>query len=97
MSSLILMGQNMGLFEDPSETSQMASEAEDQSLFFVPRFRGGSVDHPGATTGFIGLTPKTKPRETVRAILEAIAYVMKQLLEIMEIESPQSLACDTIM
>ena len=90
---------SLELFEDPSETTQMALEAQDSDIFFVPGFNGlqAPINDPNATAGFIGLSPSTNSGEIVRAILEAIAFGMKQLLEIMEVESPQSLASDCIM
>ena len=42
------------------------------------------------------MTSNTKPDEFLRAILESIAFGMKQLLEIMETESPHSTSNDTI-
>ena len=74
-------------------------EAQDLNLFFVPGFNGlqAPINDPNATAGFIGLTPTIKSGELVRAVLESIAFGMKQLLEIMETESPQSLASDSIM
>jgi len=44
----------------------------------------------------MGMTSNTKPDEFLRAILESIAFGMKQLLEIMETESPHSTSNDTI-
>ena len=44
----------------------------------------------------IGMTSSTKPDEFLRAILESIAFGMKQLLEIMETESPHSTSSDSI-
>jgi len=97
-SSIILWAQNMGLFTEPAETSQLAENAPDTNLFFVPGFNGlqAPINDPSATAGFIGMTSSTKPDEFLRAILESIAFGMKQLLEIMETESPQSTSSDSI-
>ena len=75
------------------------SQAPDTDVFFVPGFNGlqAPINDPNATAGFIGIGPETKPDVFLRAILESIAFGMKQLLEIMEIESPQSLSSETIM
>lgn len=97
-SSIIIWAQNMGFFTEPVETSQMAENAPDTNIFFVPGFNGlqAPINDPSATAGFIGMTSNTKPDEFLRAILESIAFGMKQLLEIMETESPHSTSNDTI-
>ena len=98
-SSVILWAQNMGLFKTPEESGQIAAQAPDTNVFFVPGFNGlqAPINDPNATAGFIGIQPETKPDVFLRSILESIAFGMKQLLEIMEIESPQSLTSETIM
>ena len=90
----------LGLFKDPLETSDIAMQAQDCHLFFIPGLIGGMhvpLYDPNGTAGFIGLTPSIKSGEMVRAILESIAFGMKHLLESMKIESPQSLSNDSIM
>ena len=89
----------LGLFQNPSESCEIASNASDSDIFFVPGFNGlqAPINDPNATAGFIGIQPESKPDEFLRAILESIAFGMKQLLEIMETESPQSQTSDTIM
>ncbi len=59
-------------------------------------FNQAPVNDPKAGAGFIGLTPNDGPKEMLRAVLESIAFGMKQLLDIMESESQYSLGCDTI-
>ena len=45
-----------GLFNEPAETSQLAENAPDTNLFFVPGFNGlqAPINDPSATAGFIG-------------------------------------------
>ena len=88
----------LGLFTEPAETSQLAENAPGTNLFFVPGINGlqAPINDPSATAGFIGMTSSTKPDEFLRAILESIAFGMKQLLEIMETESPHSTSSDSI-
>ena len=45
------------------------------------------MNDPTAAAGFIGLTPNCGSKEILRAVLESIAFSMKQLLETMELES----------
>ena len=98
-SSVILWAQNMGLFKNPEDSCDIAAQAPDTNVFFIPGFNGlqAPINDPNATAGFIGIQPETKPNVFLRAILESIAFGMKQLLEIMEIESPQSMTSETIM
>lgn len=89
----------LGLFHCPSESSDLAECAPDSDLFFIPGFGGlqAPINDPNATAGFIGLTPATTSKELLRAVLESIAFGMKQLLEVMETESPHSMTSDSIM
>ena len=46
----------LGFFTEPVETSQMAENAPDTNIFFVPGFNGlqAPINDPSATAGFIG-------------------------------------------
>ncbi|TRY74858.1 hypothetical protein TCAL_11213 [Tigriopus californicus] len=90
-SSVIEWGLGMNFFEDPAETSDIAESVANQdfSLFFVPGFCGlqAPISDPSATAGLIGMNPKTSRPDIVRAILESIAFTMKQLVQTMDEES----------
>ena len=46
----------ISFFTEPVETSQMAENAPDTNIFFVPGFNGlqAPINDPSATAGFIG-------------------------------------------
>eukprot|EP00095_Tigriopus_kingsejongensis_P001848 maker-scaffold10_size831480-snap-gene-7.25 protein:Tk01848 transcript:maker-scaffold10_size831480-snap-gene-7.25-mRNA-1 annotation:"glycerol kinase 5" len=94
-SSVIEWGLQMKLFQDPDETSDIAQSVSnsDFSLYFVPAFCGlqAPISDPSAAAGLIGLSPKTTSPELVRAILESIAFTMKQLVQTFEEESDYQL------
>ncbi len=79
------------LFNDPIETSDIAASVDDRNfdLYFVPSFFGlqAPINDPDAGAGFIGIRPQTGKKEMLRAVLESIAFTMKQLQETMEQES----------
>jgi glycerol kinase len=87
------------MIDNPSESSGIAESVSDSDLYFIPGFGGlqAPINDPSATAGFIGLTAKTNKEQMLKAVLESIAFGMRQLLEIMETESPHSQKSDTIM
>ena len=100
----------MGLFDDPSESSEIVSAAvaaerrsEERAserggaplfgLCFVPGFHGltaPSAD-PRAGAGVIGLTPESGRADVLRAVLESVAFTIKQLEDTFERESDYEL------
>ena len=83
-SASIKWGKVMGFFQDPSETSDVAYLAKDNSgLLFVPAFHGlqEPFTDPKAGCGFIGLKPDHGVKEMTRAILESIAFGVKAIVD----------------
>jgi putative glycerol kinase 5 len=79
----ILWGIQIGLYDDPAATSDMAASVSDSDgCFFVPAFNGLSapVNDFNAAAGFIGVKASTTKEHMVRAILQSIVFRVAQLL-----------------
>jgi len=77
----------LGLISDVSETERLASSIKgNEGVFFVPAFVGLGAPHwdQYARGLIIGLTRGTGRAHLVRATLEAIAYLTRDVLEEME-------------
>lgn len=83
--SAVEWGKNFGLYSTPSETEAIAESVEDSSgVRFVPAFDGIQVpfNDPNAGAGIMGLTHCTRKEHIVRAILESLAYIFKQVYDV---------------
>ncbi|XP_030220789.1 glycerol kinase 5 isoform X2 [Gadus morhua] len=82
----IKWAQGLELFSDVQETSAMAySVADSDGVCFVPSFSGlqAPLNDPTACASFMGLTPSTNKCHLVRAILESVAFSVRQLYQTM--------------
>lgn len=92
--TVICWAQKLGLLDDPFESSEIATSVPDSGgVYFIPAFSGlqAPFNDNLAVSAFIGLNAKTSKCHMVRAILEAIAFRIKQLYDIMEEEADFSL------
>ncbi|XP_076601702.1 glycerol kinase 5 [Chaetodon auriga] len=86
----IKWAQELELFSDVQETSEMAySVSDSDGVCFVPSFSGlqAPLNDPKACASLMGLKPSTTKSHLVRAILESIAFRNKQLYETMLTET----------
>ena len=86
-SASIEWGQNMGFYQNPKETSDIAFAANELGdLCFVPGFHGlqEPFTDPRAGCGLIGLKSEHGKKEMTRAILESIAFGVKAIVERVE-------------
>ncbi|KAK7070653.1 putative glycerol kinase 5 [Halocaridina rubra] len=80
--SVIEWGRKIGLYENASETSDMASSVKSSNnVFFIPAFQGiqAPVNDARATSGFLGLSEDTSRAHMVRAMLESLAFRVYQM------------------
>lgn len=78
------------IIDDPSETEKMAVAAKSNGgVYFVPAFAGLAAPHwdSYARGMIIGITGGTTREEIVRATLEAIAYQVKDNLDVMNMDA----------
>ncbi|XP_045452645.1 putative glycerol kinase 5 [Melitaea cinxia] len=81
-ASIIKWAQNLGLFDNPQDTAEIAMSVPDtDDVFFIPAFSGlGPPYNDGtAASGFVGVKPSTRAPHLVRAVLEALAFRTAQL------------------
>ncbi|XP_047518640.1 putative glycerol kinase 5 [Pieris napi] len=83
-ASIIKWAHNLGLFEKPEDTADIAMSVPDSDgVFFIPAFSGLGPPYNDCTaaSGFIGMKPSTTKAHLVRAVLEAIAFRTAQLYD----------------
>ncbi|KAH8370991.1 hypothetical protein KR093_005857, partial [Drosophila rubida] len=92
--TVVSWAQSCELFDDPAETSDIATSVPDSNdVYFMPAFSGlgPPVNDYRAASGFIGMTPSTTKAHMVRALLESIVFRVVQLIESAEQETHQKL------
>lgn len=74
------------LIDDPAETEVLAGQVSDNGgVYLVPAFVGLGAPYwePRATAAIVGLTPAATKAHIARAALEAIAYRIRDVLDVM--------------
>ncbi len=74
----------LGLFEEAAETAALAQQVPDSNgVYFVPALSGLGAPHwdMSARGAFMGLTGGVKKEHLVRAVLEAIAFQVKEVID----------------
>ncbi|KAK3849532.1 hypothetical protein Pcinc_043719, partial [Petrolisthes cinctipes] len=92
--TVIEWGQTMGLYENASETSDLAMSAKgDNSVYFIPAFQGiqAPLNDARATAGILGLSANTGRPQLVRAMLESLAFRVHQMYSAMRAEADYDL------
>jgi glycerol kinase len=91
---------SLKLIKTAAESETMATQVTDNAgVYFVPAFSGLGAPHwdMSARGAFLGITGGTQPAHLVRAVLEAIAYQVKEVVEAINASSDtqvQKLAVD---
>ena len=96
--NVVEWGNKFGLYSSPSETETIAESVRDSDgLTFVPAFDGIHVPHndPCSTAGMLGITHSTRKEHMVRALLESLAYSVKQVYDVgsTELDIPIKIVC----
>ncbi|MBF2067264.1 MAG: glycerol kinase GlpK [Calothrix sp. C42_A2020_038] len=91
---------SLKIINTAAETETMATSITDNGgVYFVPAFSGLGAPHwdMSARGAFLGITGATQPEHMIRAVLEAIAYQVKEVVEAINVSSTipvQKLAVD---
>ncbi len=91
---------NLKLIQNAAQTETMATSVTDNGgVYFIPAFSGLGAPHwdMSARGAFFGITGGAKPEHMVRAVLEAIAYQVKEVVQAINASSTipvQKLAVD---
>lgn len=94
--SLVNWAKNVQLFDKPEETAEMAKSLESSGeVFFLPPLpeMATSSDHPLASSTITGLKASSTRSHIVRALLEAIAFQVKIVINLVESEANLKLKC----
>ncbi|XP_026494171.2 putative glycerol kinase 5 [Vanessa tameamea] len=89
-ASIIKWAQNLGLFDNPQDTAEIAMSVPDSDdVFFIPAFSGLGPPYNDCTaaSGFVGMKPSTTKAHLVRAVLESLAFRTAQLYSCVRTET----------
>ncbi|XP_039759512.1 putative glycerol kinase 5 [Pararge aegeria] len=89
-ASIIKWAQNIGLFDNPQDTAEIAMSVPDSDgVFFIPAFSGLGPPYNDftAASGFVGMKPSTTKAHLVRAVLESLAFRTAQLYTCVQAET----------
>jgi len=89
-ASIEWLKNQLGLIRDSSEVEKLAtSVADNGGVYLVPAFAGLSAPYwsPQARAAIIGMTAHTGKAHVVRAALEAIAYQIRDVLDMMRADA----------
>lgn len=81
-ASIIKWAQNLGLYDNPEDTAELASSVPDtDGVYFIPAFSGLGPPYNDSTAaaGFVGVKPSSSRAHLVRAVLESLAFRTAQL------------------
>jgi glycerol kinase len=84
-----------GLIRDAAEVEALATSVPDNGgVYFVPAFAGLSAPYwkPHARAAILGLSGHSRREHVVRAALESIAYQIRDVLDMMQSDSPVTVA-----
>ena len=84
----------LGLIQSAAEVEKMARSVKDNGgVYLVPAFAGLSAPHwsPEARAAIVGMTAHTRKAHVVRAAQEAIAYQIRDVLDLMRAEAKVTL------
>lgn len=85
-ATIAWMRDQMQFISHPAETEALAQAVPDNGgVYLIPAFVGLSAPYwqPEAKAAIVGLTPGSTKNHIVRAALEAIAYQIKDVLDVM--------------
>jgi putative glycerol kinase 5 len=83
--AVINWAQSIDLFKKPDQTQSLAeSVADSNGLYFVPAFSGlqAPYNDPSAVCSIIGINATTNKAHITRAILEALAFRILEVIEV---------------
>jgi glycerol kinase len=89
-ASVLWLQENLGLVADPKETGETAeSLPNSQGVYFVPALVGLAAPHwnRNVKAVFLGLTSGSTRKHLIRAVLEAIAFRVLEVVKTMEGDS----------
>ncbi len=83
-ASIQWLRDGLGLIKDAADTESLSNQVEDtDGVYFVPALSGLGAPHwdMKARGAFLGITGGVKKEHMVRAVLEAIAYQVKEVVD----------------
>ena len=99
-ATITWLKEQIGLIADTNESEDLARSVDDNGgVYLVPAFSGLSAPYwrSSARAAIVGMTTHTTKAHIVRAALESIAYQVRDVLEMLRLEShtvPQLLLAD---
>ena len=94
-ASIQWLRDGLKLIEDAAETEPLSQQVEDtDGVYFVPALSGLGAPHwdMNARGAFLGITGGVRREHMVRAVLEAIAYQVKEVVDAVNKDSDQPIS-----
>ena len=94
-ASIQWLRDGLGLIKDAAETESLSNQVEDtDGVYFVPALSGLGTPHwdMKARGAFLGITGGVKKEHMVRAVLEAIAYQVKEVVDAVNKDSDKAVS-----
>ncbi len=96
--SAVELLRDLGFYGDVKETSDLAFKSRNEQLMIVPSFTGLGTPHYVTMPGMIyGISNAMKREDFVKALLEALAFRVAEIVEIIRDEMPweiKRMRCD---
>ncbi len=96
--SAVELLRDIGIYSDVAETSDMAFKSENDDMLLIPAFTGLATPHYVSVLGLLyGISNAMRREDIVKALLEALAFRIAEIVEIMEREFPwglKKIRCD---
>jgi glycerol kinase len=89
-ATIAWLKDQLGLIASAGETAALAASIDDnEGVYLIPAFAGLSAPYwrANARAAIIGMTAHTRKEHIVRAALESIAYQIRDVLEMLRLES----------
>jgi glycerol kinase len=89
-ATLSWLQNQLGVLDDIAAAEQLSREVGDAgTVYFVPAFSGLGAPHwrDDARAAIIGLTAHSDRRHVIRAALESIAYQLRDVIDVMRVET----------
>lgn len=90
--SAVELLKEIGIYDDVRETSEMAFKSKNEDMLLIPAFTGLGTPHYISAPGLLyGMSNAMRREDIVKALLEALAFRIAEIVDIMKKEFPVEL------
>ncbi|WP_456467665.1 FGGY family carbohydrate kinase [Archaeoglobus sp.] len=90
--SAVELLRDIGIYDDVKETSEMAFRSKNEDILLIPAFTGLGTPHYISIPGLLyGISNAMRREDIVKALLEALAFRVAEIIEVMRKDFPGEL------